>query len=121
MSRDALKMAVYSDVDFAADKTDNKSLTDRFVLLSGITVSLSAEKQGGSLSTIEVKFPVASSGVARGNIGQRQMLMEIDMALVVLMLMHVDNQDDISQIEGEASASKITSTCGTSLSRLRAR
>ena len=53
----------------------------------------------------EAEF-VAASEVARELIGLRQMLGEVDMALVVRMLMHVDNQAAISQIEGEASSIK---------------
>ena len=76
------------------------------ILLSGMAVSWFAKKQGGvSLSTMEAEF-VAASEVARDIIGLRQMLMEIGMAPIVPMLMHVDNQAAISQIVGEASSSK---------------
>ena len=79
---------------------------EEFILLNGMAVSWFAKKQGGvSLSTMEAEF-VAASEVARDIIGLRQMLMEIGMAPIVPMLMHVDNQAAISQIVGEASSSK---------------
>ena len=96
----------YSDADFAADNADRKSLTGVVILFNGMAVSWFAKRQGVvSISTMEAEF-VAAREVAREIIGLRQMLMEIGMAPVVPMLMHVDNQAAISQIEGEASSSK---------------
>ena len=47
----------YSDADFAADKSDRKSLTGGIILLIGMDVSWCAKKQGGvSLSTMEANL-----------------------------------------------------------------
>uniref|UniRef100_A0AAV1VGV3 LAGLIDADG endonuclease n=1 Tax=Peronospora matthiolae TaxID=2874970 RepID=A0AAV1VGV3_9STRA len=62
----------YSDADFAADKSDRKSLTGGSVLLNGMAVSWCAKKQGGvMLSTMEAEF-VAALEVARERLGIRK-------------------------------------------------
>ena len=67
----------YSDANFAADKSDRRSLTEGITLLNGIAVSWSAKKQGVvSLSTIYAKF-VAEPEVARELLGVREMLCEL--------------------------------------------
>ena len=106
--RASTKLEAYSDSDFAADKSDRKSLTGGIILLNGMTVGWSAKKQGGvSLSTMEAEF-VAASEIARELLGLREMLNEIVMAPQLPMLMHVDNQVAIRQIEGESSSLKAT-------------
>uniref|UniRef100_A0AAV1UPI6 Polyprotein n=1 Tax=Peronospora matthiolae TaxID=2874970 RepID=A0AAV1UPI6_9STRA len=100
------KLESFSDADFAADKSDRKSLTGGIILLNGMAISWSAKKQGGvSLSTMEAEF-VAASEIAREMLGVREMLIEIGMAPELPMLMHVDNQAAIRQLEGEASSLK---------------
>ena len=104
--RASTKLEAYSDSDFAADKSDRKSLTGGIILLNGMTVGWSAKKQGGvSLSTMEAEF-VAASETARELLGLREMLSEIGMAPKLPMLMHVDNQAAVRRIEGEASLLK---------------
>uniref|UniRef100_A0AAV1TB36 Reverse transcriptase Ty1/copia-type domain-containing protein n=1 Tax=Peronospora matthiolae TaxID=2874970 RepID=A0AAV1TB36_9STRA len=50
----AMRLELFSDADFAADKTDRKSMTGGIMMLNGMAVSWGARKQGGvSLSTME--------------------------------------------------------------------
>ena len=72
-----LQLESYSDADFAADKSDRKSLTGKIVSMKGMPMSWTAKTQGGvSLSTIEAEF-VAASEQVRELLGIREMLCEI--------------------------------------------
>uniref|UniRef100_A0AAV1TTK9 Reverse transcriptase Ty1/copia-type domain-containing protein n=1 Tax=Peronospora matthiolae TaxID=2874970 RepID=A0AAV1TTK9_9STRA len=86
----AMRLEAFSDADFAADKTDRKSMTGGIVMLNGMAVSWGAQKQGGvSLSTMEAEF-VAASEVARELLGLREMLCEIAGEASSLKAKHVD-------------------------------
>ena len=117
-SRDTLELAAYSDADFAVDNADRKSLTGGVVLLNSMAASWSVKKQDGvSLSTVEAKF-VAASEFAREIIELRQMVMEIDMALVIQILCTWISRLSLARSKARhQQAKKSTSTCGTSLSR----
>uniref|UniRef100_A0AAV1UWI0 Polyprotein n=1 Tax=Peronospora matthiolae TaxID=2874970 RepID=A0AAV1UWI0_9STRA len=101
-----MRLEAFSDADFAADKTDRKSMTGGIVMLNGMAVSWGARKQGGvSLSTMEAEF-VAASEVARELLGLREMLCEVGVEPTLPMQLRVDNQAAIAQIAGEASSLK---------------
>uniref|UniRef100_A0AAV1TI68 Uncharacterized protein n=1 Tax=Peronospora matthiolae TaxID=2874970 RepID=A0AAV1TI68_9STRA len=102
----AIRLEAFSDADFAADKTDRKSMTGGIVMLNGMAVSWAARKQGGvSLSTMEAEF-VAATEVARELLGLREMLCEVGVEPTLPMQLRVDNQAAIAQIAGEASSLK---------------
>ena len=104
--RASTKLEAYSDSDFAADKSDRKSLSGSIIFFNGITVGWSAKKQGGvSLSTMEAEFVVASE-VTRELLGVREMLCKIRVVPTLPMLIHADYQAAIRQLEGEASSLK---------------
>ena len=85
-------LETYSDADFAADKSDIKSLTGGVVMLNGMPVSWTAKKQGGvSLSTMEAEF-MAASEQARELMGIEQMLAEIGLMVELPMNLNVYNQ-----------------------------
>uniref|UniRef100_A0AAV1U6F0 RNase H type-1 domain-containing protein n=1 Tax=Peronospora matthiolae TaxID=2874970 RepID=A0AAV1U6F0_9STRA len=91
----AMRLEAFSDADFAADKTDRKSMTGGIVMLNGMAVSWGAWKQGGvSLSTMEAEF------VARELLGLREMLCEVGVEPALPMQLWVDNQAVITQIAG---------------------
>uniref|UniRef100_A0AAV1SYJ7 Polyprotein n=1 Tax=Peronospora matthiolae TaxID=2874970 RepID=A0AAV1SYJ7_9STRA len=101
-----MRLEAFSDADYAADKSDRKSVTGGVVRLNRMAVSWSARKQGGvALSTMEAEF-VAASEVAREVLGLREMLREVGLEPALPMQLHVDNQAAISQIAGEASSLK---------------
>uniref|UniRef100_A0AAV1T0W9 Uncharacterized protein n=1 Tax=Peronospora matthiolae TaxID=2874970 RepID=A0AAV1T0W9_9STRA len=102
----AIRLEAFRDADFAAYKTDRKSMTGGIVMLNGMAVSWGAWKQGGvSLSTTEAEF-VAASEVTRELLGLRGMLCEVDVEPALPMQLRVDNQAAIEQIAGEASSLK---------------
>uniref|UniRef100_A0AAV1UQN3 Integrase catalytic domain-containing protein n=1 Tax=Peronospora matthiolae TaxID=2874970 RepID=A0AAV1UQN3_9STRA len=101
-----ITLEAYSDADYAADKSDRKSLTGSVVLVNGMAVSWASRKQGGvTLSTMEAEF-VAASETARELLGIREMLGEVGMAPELTMTLHVDNQAAIRQLDGEATSMK---------------
>ena len=58
---DGIKIVGYSDADFAADRTDRKSITGGWITVDEMPVSWMAKKQGGvSLSTMEAEYTAAS-------------------------------------------------------------
>uniref|UniRef100_A0AAV1TDT7 Polyprotein n=1 Tax=Peronospora matthiolae TaxID=2874970 RepID=A0AAV1TDT7_9STRA len=101
-----IQLEAYSDADFAAEKSDRKSLTGGIIRLNGMPVGWTSKKQGGvSLSTVEAEF-VAASEQARELLGIREMLNEIGKPLALPMVLHVDNQAALKQLAGEASSLK---------------
>uniref|UniRef100_A0AAV1VBX8 Integrase catalytic domain-containing protein n=1 Tax=Peronospora matthiolae TaxID=2874970 RepID=A0AAV1VBX8_9STRA len=101
-----ITLEAYSDANYAADKSDRKSLTGSVVLVNGMAVSWASRKQGGvTLSTMEAEF-VAASETARELLGIREMLGEVGMAPELPMTLHVDNQAAIRQLDGEATSMK---------------
>uniref|UniRef100_A0AAV1UL91 Polyprotein n=1 Tax=Peronospora matthiolae TaxID=2874970 RepID=A0AAV1UL91_9STRA len=102
-SKGELQLESYSDADFAAEKSDRKSLTGGIVYLNGMPVSWTAKKKGGvSLSTIKAEF-VAASEQVRELLGIRKMLCEMKKLSMLPMALHVDNQAALKQLSGEAS------------------
>ena len=56
-----IKIESWSDADFAADKSDRKSVSGCVLMMYGAVVSWSCKKQTGvSLSTMEAEFIAAS-------------------------------------------------------------
>uniref|UniRef100_A0AAV1V3X7 Reverse transcriptase Ty1/copia-type domain-containing protein n=2 Tax=Peronospora matthiolae TaxID=2874970 RepID=A0AAV1V3X7_9STRA len=101
-----MRLEAFSDADYAADKSDRKSMTGGVVRLNGMAVSWSARKQGGvALSTMEAEF-VTASEVAHEVLGLREMLREVGLDPALPMQLHVVNQAAISQIANEASSLK---------------
>ncbi|KAG6617388.1 Integrase catalytic core protein [Phytophthora cinnamomi] len=71
---EALEVIAYSDADFAADKTDRKSVTGGLVTLDGMPVCWVCKKQGGvALSTMEAEY-TAASVMAAELLGIRELL-----------------------------------------------
>lgn len=104
--RQALRLEAFSDADFAKDKNDRKTITGGVVRLNSILLSWVARKQGGvSLSTMEAEF-VAASEMAREMIGIREMFTYVGLAPAIPMQLHVDNQEKICHIAGEARSLK---------------
>uniref|UniRef100_A0AAV1TUD3 Polyprotein n=1 Tax=Peronospora matthiolae TaxID=2874970 RepID=A0AAV1TUD3_9STRA len=79
-----MRLEAFSDADFAADKTDRKSMTGGIVMLNGMAVSW----------------------VARELIGLREVLCEVGVEPALQMQLRVDNQAAIAQIAGEVSSLK---------------
>ena len=101
-----IQLEAYSDADFAAEKSDRKSLTGGIIRMNGMPVSWTSKKQGGvSLSTMEAEF-VAASKQARELLGIREMLNEIGKPPALPMVLHVENQAALKQLAGEASSHK---------------
>uniref|UniRef100_A0AAV1VBP2 Polyprotein n=1 Tax=Peronospora matthiolae TaxID=2874970 RepID=A0AAV1VBP2_9STRA len=98
-----IQLEAYSDADFAAEKSDRKSLTGGIIRLNGMPVSWTSKKQGGvSLSTMEMEF-VAASEQARELLVTREMLNEIGKPPALPMVLHVDNQAALKQLAGGTS------------------
>ncbi|KAE8898050.1 hypothetical protein PF005_g9403 [Phytophthora fragariae] len=96
----ALRLEGFSDADFAADKTNRKSVTGGVVLLNGMPILWVCKKQGGvALSTMEAEF-TAASHICRELLGFRQLLLEIRLSVEPMPLM-VDNQAAIKQLRTE--------------------
>ena len=101
-----IQLEAYSDADFAAEKSDRKSLTGGIIRLNGTSVSWTSKKQGGvSLSTMKAEF-VAASEQARELLGIREKLNEIGKPPALPMVLHVDNPAALKQLSGEASSPK---------------
>ncbi|KAE9047555.1 hypothetical protein PR003_g3591 [Phytophthora rubi] len=99
----ALRLEGFSDADFAADKTNRKSVTGGVVLLNGMPILWVRKKHGGvALSTMETEF-TAASHICRDLIGFRQLLLEIRLPVEPMTLM-VDNQAAIKQLRTESTS-----------------
>ena len=48
LGTDGIKIVGYSDADFAAGRTDRKSITGGWISVDGMPVSWMAKKQGGA-------------------------------------------------------------------------
>lgn len=100
----ALRLEGFSDADFAADKTDRKSVTGGVVLLDGMPILWVCKKQGGvALSTMEAEF-TAESHVCRELLGFRQLLLEIRLPVLEPMPLMVDNRAAIKQLRSESTS-----------------
>ena len=103
---DEIKIVGYSDADFAADRTDRKSITGGWITVDGMPVSWMAKKQGGvSLSTMEAEFTAASVVVVQ-MLGIRELLHEIGLDCKEPMMLYVDNQTALKQLGGDSSSAK---------------
>lgn len=101
MDKDGVLVEAYSDADYAADKTDRKSVTGGVLMVGGIIVGWICKKQNCvALSTMEAEFVAASQTTAE-MLGIIEFLHEIGLKTRTLSVLHVDNQAAIAQIEGE--------------------
>jgi hypothetical protein len=102
---DPIKIECWSDADFAADKSDRKSVSGFVLTIDGAVVSWACKKQTGvSLSTMEAEF-IAASHAGRELLGLRELLGELGMKTVEPMSMWMDNQATIKQLDSEKSTS----------------
>nr|CCA16050.1 gagpol polyprotein putative [Albugo laibachii Nc14] len=93
----------WSDADFAADKSDRKSVSGCVVMIDGAVVLWSCKKQTGvSLSTMEAEF-IAASQAGRELLGLRPLFQELGIKIAEPMKMKMDNQALIKQLENEKS------------------
>jgi hypothetical protein len=100
-----LRLASYSDADFAGDKDDRKSVSGVITTINGMMAGWQCKKQSGvALSTAEAEF-VAASISARKLKGIKQLAEEVGIPIETPMTMYMDNQAAIKQIENEASSS----------------
>uniref|UniRef100_A0AAV1T532 Integrase catalytic domain-containing protein n=1 Tax=Peronospora matthiolae TaxID=2874970 RepID=A0AAV1T532_9STRA len=101
--KDVITVTCWSDSDFAADKSDRKSITGGVLTVSGVIVHWICKKQTGvSLSTMEAEFTSASH-VGRELLGLRELLKEIGLPVTEPMSMLMDNQAAIKMLESEGS------------------
>uniref|UniRef100_A0AAV1U0G2 Reverse transcriptase Ty1/copia-type domain-containing protein n=1 Tax=Peronospora matthiolae TaxID=2874970 RepID=A0AAV1U0G2_9STRA len=102
---DDIKVECWSDADFAADKTDRKSVTGCVLIMDGAVVFWLCKKQSGvAFSTMDAEFVAASQG-SRKLLGLRELFKEQKMAMVEPMSMWMDSQAAIKQLEAEKSTS----------------
>ena len=91
----------WSDADFAADKSDRKSVSECVVMIDGAVVLWSCKKQNGvSLSTMEAEF-IAASQAGRELLGLRQLFQELGIKIAEPMKLKMYNQAAINQMESE--------------------
>ena len=77
---DKIKIVGYRDADFAADRTDRKSITGGWIKVDGMPVSCMVKKKSGvSLSTKEGEFK-ATSAVVMQIFGIHELLHEIGLS-----------------------------------------
>lgn len=100
----------HSDVDFAADRSDRKSVTGSWITLNGMPAIWMTKKQSGvSLSTAEAEY-VATSVVASQMLGLCEFLKELELQCEEPMVICVDNLAALRQI-GENGIGEVE-TCG---------
>ena len=100
-----IKIESWSDADFAADKSDRKSVTGYVLTMDGAVVSWACKKQTGvSLSTMEAEF-IAASHAGRELLGLKELFGELNMKIVKPMPMWMDNQAAINLLKTEKSSS----------------
>nr|CCA28192.1 PREDICTED: similar to retrotransposon protein putati [Albugo laibachii Nc14] len=98
-----VKIESWSDADFAADKSDRKSVSGCVVMIDGAVVLWSCKKQNGvSLSTMEAEFIVASQPGLK-LLGLRELYQELCIRIAEPMQMKVDNQAAVRQLKSEKS------------------
>ncbi|KAE8904952.1 hypothetical protein PF005_g3499 [Phytophthora fragariae] len=100
----ALRLEGFSGADFAADKTDRKSVTGSAVLIDGMPILWVCKKQSGvALSTMEAEF-TAASHICRELLGFRPLLLAIRLPVLEPMPLMVDNQAAIKQLRSESTS-----------------
>ncbi|KAJ8535207.1 hypothetical protein ON010_g13531 [Phytophthora cinnamomi] len=105
-AEEVLEVIAYSDANFAADKTDRKSVTGGLVTLDGISVCWVSKKQGGvALSNMEAEY-TAASVMAAELLGIRELLGELGVKHEEPMPLRVDNQAALKQLDGETASAK---------------
>ena len=104
---ESVLVEAYSDADYAADKTDRKSVTGGVLMVSGMVVGWLCRKQKCvALSTMEAEFVAASHTMAE-MLGIIELLQDIGMAMQKQSIMRVDNQAAIAKIEGEDTSGRV--------------
>uniref|UniRef100_A0AAV1V4T6 Polyprotein n=1 Tax=Peronospora matthiolae TaxID=2874970 RepID=A0AAV1V4T6_9STRA len=103
---DGVLVVAYSDADYAADKTDRKSVSGGVLMVAGMVVGWLCKKQKCvALSTMEAEF-VAASQTAAEMMGIIELLKEIGVSVQPDSTLHVDNQAAIAQIKGEDTSGR---------------
>ncbi|KAE8909453.1 hypothetical protein PF005_g18783 [Phytophthora fragariae] len=101
MTEEGVIIEAYSEADYAADKSDRKSVSGGVLMVAGIVVRWICKKQNCvALSTMEAEF-VAASQTTADMLGLVEMLKEICVKTQVQSLLHVDNQAAIAQKTSE--------------------
>lgn len=96
----------YSDADYAASKTDRKSVRGGVLMVGGMVVGWLCKKQECvALSTMEADF-VAASPTAAEMMGIMELLKEIVVPILPGSILHVDNQAAIAQVKGENTSGR---------------
>ena len=104
-SMDPIQMVSWSDADFAADKSNRKSVSGCVLKMDGAVVSWACKKQTGvSLSTMKAEL-IAASQAGCDLLGLNKLFGELDMKVVEPMPMGMDNQAAIKQLDSEKSTS----------------
>ena len=104
-SMDPIQILSWSDADFAADKSDRKSVSGCVLTMDGAVVSWACKKQTGvSLSTIGAEL-IAASQAGCELLGLNELFGELDIKFVEPMPMGMDNQAAIKQLDSEKSTS----------------
>ncbi|GMF36918.1 unnamed protein product [Phytophthora fragariaefolia] len=96
----------YTDVNFAGNKDDRKSVSAAIIQLNGMTIGWLCKKQSSvALSTTEAEFVAASVG-GQELLGIRELMNELEVGEELPMRMLIDNQAAIVQIESVSSSAK---------------
>uniref|UniRef100_A0AAV1U228 Polyprotein n=1 Tax=Peronospora matthiolae TaxID=2874970 RepID=A0AAV1U228_9STRA len=107
MKDDGVVVEAFSDVDYAADKSERKSVSGGVFMVGGMIVGWMCKKQKcAALSTMEVKY-VAASQTSAEMIGIVELLKEIGVQMQSCTTLHVDNQAAIAQMKGEHTSGRV--------------
>uniref|UniRef100_A0AAV1UUA6 Reverse transcriptase Ty1/copia-type domain-containing protein n=2 Tax=Peronospora matthiolae TaxID=2874970 RepID=A0AAV1UUA6_9STRA len=106
MKDDGVVVEAFSDADYAADKSDRKSVSGGEFIEGGMIVGWMCKKQKCvALSTMEAEY-VAASQTSAEMIGIVELLKEIGVQMQSCTTLHVDNQAAIAQIKGEDTSGR---------------
>ncbi|KAF0729711.1 hypothetical protein Ae201684_012771 [Aphanomyces euteiches] len=93
----------FSDVDFANDLQDSKSISGTVITLAGAAVIFSSRKQSlVGHSTTEVEF-IAAAEAAKSIVWLRELLEEMSFVVNSPTYLHVDNQSTIQVVHRSSS------------------
>ncbi|KAG3098646.1 hypothetical protein PI125_g15278 [Phytophthora idaei] len=91
MDDDGVLVEAFGDADYAADKSDRKSVSGGVLMVGGMVVAWMCKKQKCvALSTMEAELVVASQTTAE-MLGIVELLKEIGVPMKSAAVMHVDN------------------------------
>ena len=101
-----LCLQAYSDADWAASKTDRKSVSGIVVMLNGAPIIWQSKKQSiVALSTMEAEY-VAAVDAVKAMLGIYEMLTELKCEIKLPLVVYCDNQAAIAQLSNESSSGR---------------